>query len=296
VSGPQTIESTVLDIVDGLVSELRGMSARPAVTLDAFLDRDLGLGSLERVELLLRLQQAFGVLLPDATMEEAETPRAIAGAVRSAGPATTQVVLEPPAPPATGTPAPASLRTIADVLRWQAEVGPERLHMFLQEGDRRERPITYGELRERAVAVAADLATRRLQRGDAVGLMLRTEEDFFYAFLGTLLAGGVPVPIYPPACLDRLGEYAQRHAGILRNAEARLLITFRQAERIAGALAARVPSRHPRSVWPPRIRRWSSTPPGARASRKACCFPTPTSWRTSTPSPAGSRSAPTTSV
>jgi len=242
VSDPRTIEGTVLDIVEDLVSELRGTSPRPAVTIDASLDRDLGLGSLERVELLLRLQQAFGVLLPDATMEEAETPRAIAEAIRSAGTSTLPVVVEPPVPPAPGTPAPASLRTLVDVLRWQAEADPGRVHMFLQEGDGRERPITYGELRARAVAVAAGLSARGLRRGDAVGLMLKTEEDFFYAFFGTLLAGGVPVPIYPPARLDRLEEYARRHARILKNAEARLLITFRQVERVAGALAAQVPS------------------------------------------------------
>jgi fatty-acyl-CoA synthase len=239
---PHAIEGTVLDIVQELVGELRGTGAHPTVTLDASLDRDLGLGSLERVELGLRLEQAFGVLLPDAILEEAESPRAIATAVSSAGPSVPPVAREPLAPPAPGMPAPASLRTLADVLRWQAEADPGRVHMFLQEGDGRERPITYGELRARALAVAAGLHARGLRRRDAVGLMLRTEEDFFSAFFGTLLAGGVPVPIYPPARLDRLEEYAQRHAGILRNAEARVLITFRQAERVAGALAAQVAS------------------------------------------------------
>jgi fatty-acyl-CoA synthase len=243
VSHLPTIEYTVLGVVEDLVGELRGTSARPTVTLDASLDRDLGLGSLERVELRLRLEQSFGVLLPDAIVEEAETSRAIASAVRSAGPPSTPpVVLEPPAQPAPGTPAPASLRTLADVLRWQAEADPGRVHIFLQEDDGRERPITYGELRARAAAVAAGLYARGLGRGDAVGLMLKTEEDFFYAFFGTLLAGGVPVPIYPPARLDRLEEYAQRQAGLLRNAEARMLITSRQVERVAGALAARVRS------------------------------------------------------
>jgi fatty-acyl-CoA synthase len=236
------IEGTLLDIVEELLNELRGAAARPPVTLDASLDRDLGLGSLERVELRLRVEQGFGVVLPDAIWEEVESPGAIASAIRSAGPATPPVALDAPLPPVPGTPAPASLPTLADVLRWQAEANPDRVHLFLQEGDGRERPITYGELRARAQAVAAGLVARGIRRGDAVGIMLRTEEDFFYAFFGTLLAGGVPVPIYPPARLDRLEDYAQRHAGILRNAEARVLIAFRQAERIAGALAARVPS------------------------------------------------------
>src|SRR5262249_61903177 len=89
-------------------------------------------------------------------------------------------------------------RPLAAALRWQAEADPRRVHVFPLEGDGRERPITYGELRARAVAVAAGLAARPIRRGDAVGLMLRTEEDFFYAFFGTLLAGGVSVPIYRP--------------------------------------------------------------------------------------------------
>ena len=118
---PQAIESTVLDVVEELVGELRGTGARTTVTLDASIDRDLGLGSLERVELGVRLEQVFGVLLPDAILEEAETPRAIASAVTSAGSSGRPVVREPLAPPAPGTPAPASLRTLADVLRWQAE-------------------------------------------------------------------------------------------------------------------------------------------------------------------------------
>ncbi len=39
----------------------------------AHLDRDLGLGSLERVELLVRLDREFGVSLPDRVVAEADT-------------------------------------------------------------------------------------------------------------------------------------------------------------------------------------------------------------------------------
>ena len=53
--------------------------------------------------------------------------------------------------------------------------------------------------------------------------MLRTEPAFFEAFFGVLLAGGVPVPIYPPFRPDQIEEYARRQTGILRNAGARLL-------------------------------------------------------------------------
>ena len=72
--------------------------------------------------------------------------------------------------------------------------------------------------------------------------MRRTEEAFFASFFGVLLAGGVPVPIYPPFRLDRLENMRSDRWGILRNAQAALLITFDEATRIAGLLRSRVPS------------------------------------------------------
>jgi 1-acyl-sn-glycerol-3-phosphate acyltransferase len=72
--------------------------------------------------------------------------------------------------------------------------------------------------------------------------MLRTEAAFFEAFFGVLLAGGIPVPIYPPFRPDQIEEYARRQTGILRNAEARLLVTFPAALRVAGLLRPRVAS------------------------------------------------------
>ena len=59
---------------------------------------------------------------------------------------------------------------------------------------------------------------------------------------GILLAGGIPVPIYPPFRADRIAEYAKRQSNILRNAEARFLITWRQAEGLARLLKPGVPT------------------------------------------------------
>ena len=238
----RAVEREVLTIVGRLVAELGGLPFRGAVALDDSLDRDLGLGSLERVELLLRLEQAFGVRLPDAVMAGAESPRDLAGAILTAQPAPPEPVPETRAPMGVGIAAPASAGTLAEVLGWHAEAAPERVHVFLREEDGREQPITYGTLWDRATALAAGLVAHGLRPGESVALMLRTEEAFFHAFFGTLLAGGVPVPIYPPFRPDRIEEYARRQVGILRNAEACMLITFPRAERVAGLLRSRVPS------------------------------------------------------
>ena len=72
--------------------------------------------------------------------------------------------------------------------------------------------------------------------------MLPTSGDFFVAFLGILLAGGVPVPIYPPARRSQLEEHLQRQAGILANCEAGVLITVPEARAVARLLRAATPS------------------------------------------------------
>jgi len=59
--------------VRALVSELGHQPALASVGPAAHLERELGLGSLERVELLLRIEQAFGTRLDDRVLAEAET-------------------------------------------------------------------------------------------------------------------------------------------------------------------------------------------------------------------------------
>src|SRR5262245_39508124 len=238
------IEREALRIVAGLVTELGGPAAGRRVAVDDSLARDLGIGSLERVELLLRLEQALGVRLDDTVMAEAATPRDLTAAIRAAGPARAEASPVVPPPPGSAAPAPASARTLVDVLAWHADRTPDRIHIHLRGDDGAEQPITYGALRERASSVAADLRGRGVAPGDSVALMLRTEAAFFDTFFGVLVAGAVPVPIYPPVRRDRIEEYARRQVGILDNAQARVLITFPEAERVAGFLRSQVASLH----------------------------------------------------
>lgn len=238
-----SIERRVLEIVDELVAELSGPALHRSVTPHDSLDRDLGIDSLERVELLLRLEKAFGVRLPDAAMASADNPRDLAEMIRAASPQTIEHAPEISSSIGSGVAAPAEeARTLVEVLQWHLQAHPDRIHIFLRQEDGTETPISYGMLWNRAMAVAAGIRQRGLGAGQAVVLMLRTEEAFFEAFFGVLLAGGVPVPIYPPFRPDRIEEYVQRQIGILRNAEARLLITFGEVEHVARLLRGRVPS------------------------------------------------------
>ena len=123
-----------------------------------------------------------------------------------------------------------------------AAKNPPLPHITLYIDDHTTRIITCGELLSRAERVAAELTRRGLHAGDTVALMLPTGAEFFFCFAGIWLAGGIPVPMYPPFRADRIEEYALRQAAILRNAEAKFLITFRQVSSLAKILHTRVPS------------------------------------------------------
>src|ERR1700726_1545495 len=66
-------EEGVLILGRELVAELGHESAVRSAAPSSHLDRDLGLGSLERVELLLRLEKTFGTRLDEEVLAGAET-------------------------------------------------------------------------------------------------------------------------------------------------------------------------------------------------------------------------------
>jgi fatty-acyl-CoA synthase len=223
----------------------------------AHLERELGLGSLERVELMLRLGDAYGVRLPDRVVAGADTVQDLIDALVYEGERekvpSGAYPLEPPSRLAAASapqrePRPdieqqiRDAESLTEILRLRGVSEPERAHIHLYEEDERSRAITFGDLYARSSAVAIELRERGLEPGQTVAIMLPSCAEFFYAFAGTLLAGGIPVPLYPPFRADRIAEYATRQANILRNAEARFLVTFRQAQGLARLLEPRVPS------------------------------------------------------
>jgi len=242
-----TVRGTTLSVLTDLLVELGHDPCRVELQPGTNLERDLGLGSLERVELLLRLNSAFGVQLPEQALAEAATVgelMAVAQASQGASPAAAAATAAPASEPGETTwlPVPDSVETLVDVLRFRAGATPHEPHIYFEEGDGRERVLTYGALLERAMNVARWLEFRGLEEGDRVALMLPTCLEFFVCFFGVMLAGGIPIPIYPPFRADRIEEYAGRQSMILRNAGARMLITFHAAERVARLIRPDVPS------------------------------------------------------
>ena len=241
-SGAKPGPEELLAILRELVEELHSRpGARPEVALDSRLDRDLGLDSLTRMELLARLEARCGTTLPVSLVAEADTPRDLLRAFRSAGGGEgtkARVALEAPAAAAPGLVPPAGTRTLVEALAWHVANHAERVHVRLLDESGESTPLTYGALYDGARRVAGGLAQRGLEPGHSIAIMLPTGLEYLQAFFGVLLAGGVPVPIYPPARLSQLEDHFRRHALILDTARARWLVTFRPALAVSRLLSA----------------------------------------------------------
>ncbi|KAF0163616.1 MAG: AMP-dependent synthetase and ligase [Rhodocyclaceae bacterium] len=233
----------LLSIVDRLVAEVRP-AGRSKAGLDSSLERDLGLDSLARVELLARIEQAFSVRLSDEVLGSAETSRDLLAALAAGATPVEGASAGTPwqAPEPVGEGSPDSAVTLVEVLQWHARRHPQRPHVLFQRSATETDTLDYGQLLATARQVAAGLRRIGIVPGQCVALMLPTGLEFFHSFYGILLAGAVPVPIYPPTRPGQIEDHLCRQAGILQNCEAAALISFDAARLVARILSGLVPS------------------------------------------------------
>lgn len=233
----QEIEKELIAIVKQLLAE-SGQAYQREIKLNASLQRHLGIDSLGRAELFQRIEKTFNVMVPDQLLMQAETLNDIATYLYTAKP---HIKSKPQAQVIASHGEfshvdPTRAKTLVDVLLMYAENSPDKAHIFFQAEDGSEEVITYDQLLKSALRVAYGLRERGLKEGETVAIMLPTHPGFFYTFLGTLLAGGIPVPIYPPFRMHMLEAYAKIERRILNNAEVRILVTFDQAETLSRLL------------------------------------------------------------
>ena len=242
---PQGLDAdSLLAAMREVVTELHPhFGARAEITLDSSLDRDLGLDSLSRMELLSRLERRFGAGIPETVMASAETarellPALLAGERRTRGAASVRG-REARLDAVDSIPTGAS--TLLEAVDFHARHHGDSVHVELWSSHGEPVQVTFADLVDRAERVAAGLVDRGLEPGRSAALMLPTGLDYLAAFLGVQMVGAVPVPIYPPARPSQLEDHVVRHAGILANANVRTLVTFDAALGVSRLLTARVP-------------------------------------------------------
>lgn len=236
------LDQILLSITRTFLQELNRQRQVEILTLQSKLDQELGIDSLGRVELFHRIESQLNVELPEKLMIESQTLQDLSAGILAehahVRPAKTIIEHTQEKPKAS----PQSVQSLTQLLIERAKIEPERVHLILQDENGNEKTITYGDLYLKSKALALSFQSLGIEPGDTIALMLPTCEDFFYCFMGIMLCGAIAVPIYPPLSIHKIEEYALRESQILRNAEARLLITFDKAERLSELLKVFIPS------------------------------------------------------
>lgn len=236
------IEQQLLQITRQLLTELHNEQAIRGLNLDADLEKQLGIGSIEKAELFYRIENNFSIQLPEALLSQSESLGDLRDEVINARP-----FVKPlpsghyPTIEATEVD-PHKAKTLVEALQFHAEHEPDRPHVFIQNERGEEKVISYGLLYKTALQIAGKLQQLGLDSEQTVSLMLPTSEEFFYSFFGVLLAGGIPVPIYPPFRRSKLEEYISRETKILRSAQVHTLITFPEVAALSHVIKSFVPT------------------------------------------------------
>src|SRR5918994_2479725 len=134
-ANPQEIDANrVLGVVAAVAKEARP-HVDAHVTLDSSLERELGLDSLARVELVLRLEREFTASLPEQALASSETPRDLLRFLLAAQgqPAHTADRTVASLAQSGGVRNPDHAQTLIEALEYHVERQPDRLTVFLYE-------------------------------------------------------------------------------------------------------------------------------------------------------------------
>lgn len=140
-----------------------------------------------------------------------------------------------------------SLLTDTSALVLEVQTLPEALERAARDGaylwtavrDGQEEEHSLAHLLERSARLARALIAQGFERGERAVIMLPTSEAWLTAFFGTLLAGGVAVPVGPNLSLGGMDRYAETVAAIFRSAGARFLLGSAAIEPYREALQGR---------------------------------------------------------
>lgn len=134
----------------------------------------------------------------------------------------------------------ATFTSLVARLQEHAATRPNDLaYRFLVDGEDVEQTITYGELDRRARTIAGMLQ-EAAPEGSRVLLLFPSGIEYLTGFFGTLYAGAVAVPAYPPD-LTRLQRSLPRMVSIAADARAAVALTSAEFLAMATGLSAAAP-------------------------------------------------------
>jgi fatty-acyl-CoA synthase len=126
-------------------------------------------------------------------------------------------------------------KTVAHAIREAAAARGDSNAFTFADPREADKPYTYNGLLEAVRARAAALHALGLRKGDRVAMVIPDAEDFVLNFLGAVLGGLVPVPMYPPLALGKVESYVKNVEHIVASSGARVLLVAKVVRPILGS-------------------------------------------------------------
>ncbi|MBL8606499.1 MAG: fatty acyl-AMP ligase [Myxococcales bacterium] len=124
----------------------------------------------------------------------------------------------------------------------EALQGESRHGFTFVRADGEERWFSFGELVGLGARRAAALRARGVAKGDRVALVVPEGEEFVLSFIGAVMAGAIPVPMYPAVSFRNLHVYHDTVTHIAGAAGAKLMVTTASSREFVAPAAPRIPS------------------------------------------------------
>jgi acyl-CoA synthetase (AMP-forming)/AMP-acid ligase II len=133
--------------------------------------------------------------------------------------------------------------TMLHALSAAARLSPERgIALIPEDEDEADGFLSYADLYAKGRAVAGALQAKGFRRGDRALLVMPTGADLIIAFFGVQLAGGIPVPSYPPAALEKTELALERLKHIAKHSGAKACLASASLIPLLGEVALSVKS------------------------------------------------------
>src|SRR5262245_16054921 len=177
---PSPLEKKLLSIIQAFLLDLGNERAIRSLAYHASLDKDLGLGSIERVELLVQIEKKLNIQLPERLLLEANTVAQLVSMIEKTSTANRQPInlreekteerKQLPPIETSIVSGLSDIKTLTEVLEIYAKADPERPHIYLHTEEGEEQIVRYGQFFHAASICAYGLLESGIQPHDAIAI------------------------------------------------------------------------------------------------------------------------------
>jgi len=118
------------------------------------------------------------------------------------------------------------MTTLIGLLEERMKENPEK--EFLHIWDRKDcrSKYSYRDIYQGALKFAVYFRDKGLRPGDSVMILLLSRVEFFFAFYGVMMAGGLPIPVHPPIFILEWDEYKEKFLHIFNTSQPKFILCY----------------------------------------------------------------------